>query len=43
MGRDPPHVAPIDGEEYAKHHPSRAARQAKSAAKPRNKLAMAAR
>jgi hypothetical protein len=39
MGRDPPHVAPIDGEEYAKHHPSRAARQA-SAAKPR-KLAMA--
>jgi hypothetical protein len=42
MGRDPPHVAPIDGEEYAKHHPSRAARQA-SAAKPRNKLAMAAR
>jgi len=39
MGRDPPHVAPIDGEEYAKHHPSRTARQA-SAAKPR-KLAMA--
>ncbi len=42
LGRDPPHVAPIDGEEYAKHHPSRIARQA-SAAKPRNKLAMAAR
>ena len=41
MGRDPPHVAPIDGEEYAKHHPGRAARQA-SAAKPR-KLAMANR
>jgi hypothetical protein len=41
MGRDPPHVAPIDGEEYAKHHPGRTARQA-SAAKPR-KLAMANR
>ncbi|MGO4714550.1 peptidase M15 [Bradyrhizobium sp. 2TAF24] len=22
LGRDPPHVAPIDGEEYAKHHPA---------------------
>jgi hypothetical protein len=44
MGRDPPHCAPIDGEEYAKHHPSmRAARQAKPVAKPRNKLAMATR
>jgi hypothetical protein len=43
MGRDPPHVAPIDGEEYAKHHPSMRARQAKSPAKPRNKLAMATR
>jgi hypothetical protein len=42
MGRDPPHVAPIDGQEYATHHPSmRAVRQAKPAAKPRNKMAMA--
>ena len=22
LGRDPPHVAPVDGEEYAKHHPA---------------------
>ena len=28
MGRDPPHCAPIDGEEYAKHQPGRAARHA---------------
>ena len=28
MGRDPPHCAPIDGEEYAKHQPGRATRQA---------------
>lgn len=41
LGRDPPHVAPIDGEEYAKHHPGRTARHA-SAAKP-HKLAMANR
>jgi hypothetical protein len=39
MNRDPPHVAPIDGQEYAKHHPSMRTRQAKVAAKPRNKLA----
>jgi len=43
MGRDPPHCAPIDGEEYAKHHPGRATRQATLAAKPRKKLATAAR
>lgn len=44
MDRDPPHVAPIDGQEYATHHPSmRAARQTKRAAKPRSKLAMATR
>ncbi|MEW6638911.1 MAG: peptidase M15 [Pseudomonadota bacterium] len=30
LGRDPPHVAPLDGEEYAKHHP--ATRQVASAA-----------
>jgi hypothetical protein len=40
LGRDPPHVAPIDGKEYADHHPGMKARQAKSAAKPRNKLAL---
>jgi hypothetical protein len=34
MGRDPPHVAPIDGEEYAKHQPGRAARHASSATAP---------
>jgi hypothetical protein len=28
MDRDPPHCAPIDGQEYAKHHPGRAARHA---------------
>jgi hypothetical protein len=43
MGRDPPHCAPIDGQEYAKHHPSMRPRQAKSGTKPRNKLAMATR
>jgi len=40
LDRDPPHVAPIDGKEYADHHPGMKARQAGSAAKPRNKLAM---
>jgi hypothetical protein len=40
LGRDPPHVGPIDGKEYADHHPGMKARQAKSAAKPRNKLAL---
>lgn len=40
LGRDPPHVAPIDGKEYAAHHPGVKARQAESAAKPHNKLAL---
>jgi len=40
LGRDPPHVAPIDGKEYAAHHPGVKARQAASAAKPHNKLAL---
>lgn len=40
LDRDPPHVAPIDGKEYAAHHPGMKARQAGSAAKPRNKLAL---
>ena len=34
MGRDPPHCAPIDGEEYAKHQPGRAARHASLATTP---------
>jgi D-alanyl-D-alanine carboxypeptidase len=38
LGRDPPHVAPIDGKEYADHHPGMKARQARSAAKPGKKL-----
>jgi hypothetical protein len=40
LDRDPPHVAPIDGKEYADHHPGMKTRQAASAAKPRNKLAL---
>ena len=32
LDRDPPHVAPIDGKEYADHHPGMKARQAGSAA-----------
>jgi hypothetical protein len=39
LDRDPPHVAPIDGKEYASHHPGGKARQAEAAAKPHNKLA----
>jgi hypothetical protein len=34
LGRDPPHCAPIDGEEYAKHQPGRAARHASLATAP---------
>ena len=40
LDRDPPHVAPIDGKEYADHHPGMKPRQAGSAAKPHNKLAL---
>jgi hypothetical protein len=40
LGRDPPHVGPIDGKEYADHHPGMKTRQAGAAAKPRNKLAL---
>jgi len=40
LDRDPPHVAPIDGKEYADHHPGTKARQIGSAAKPRNRLAL---
>jgi hypothetical protein len=39
LDRDPPHVAPIDGKEYADHHPGMKVRQAGSAAKPGKKLA----
>jgi hypothetical protein len=40
LDRDPPHVAPTDGKEYAAHHPGVKARQAGSAAKPHNKIAL---
>jgi hypothetical protein len=40
LDRDPPHVAPTDGKEYAAHHPGIKARQMRSAAKPRNKLTL---
>jgi len=41
LDRDPPHVAPIDGKEYADHHHGAKARQAGSAAKSRNRVASA--
>jgi hypothetical protein len=40
LDRDPPHVAPIDGKEYADHHPGMKTRQAGLAAKPHKKLAL---
>jgi hypothetical protein len=39
LDRDPPHVAPIDGEEFTKHRGGMKTRQAAAAAKPKNKLA----
>ncbi|WP_300158363.1 D-alanyl-D-alanine carboxypeptidase family protein [Bradyrhizobium sp.] len=36
LDRDPPHVAPIDGKEYADHHPGRKARRVASTVKPGN-------
>jgi hypothetical protein len=39
LDRDPPHVAPIDGKEYASHHPGMKARQVGSAAKLSNRVA----
>lgn len=39
LDRDPPHVAPIDGQEYAKHHPGTKTREAGSAKKPHSVLA----
>jgi hypothetical protein len=40
LGRDPPHVAPIDGKEYADHRPGIKARQVRSAAKPHDRLTL---
>jgi hypothetical protein len=40
LGRDPPHVAPIDGQEFATHRPGMKARQAALAAKPPKNLAL---
>ena len=40
LDRDPPHVAPIDGKEYADHHSGIKARQTRLAAKPHNKLSL---
>jgi D-alanyl-D-alanine carboxypeptidase len=40
LDRDPPHVAPIDGKEYADHHPGIKARRVGSAAKPRDRLTL---
>jgi len=39
LGRDPPHVAPIDGQEYATHHGGEAAPHAAADAKKRKHLA----
>jgi hypothetical protein len=40
LDRDPPHVAPIDGKEYASHRPGMKARHVGSAAKPSNRVAL---
>jgi hypothetical protein len=39
LDRDPPHLAPIDGKEYAAHHRGTKAQQAQSDVKKRNRLA----
>jgi LAS superfamily LD-carboxypeptidase LdcB len=39
LDRDPPHVAPIDGKEYADHHPGMKAKQARAATKHSHGLA----
>jgi hypothetical protein len=41
LGRDPPHVAPIDGREYAAHNPGMKTQLAEQDVKKRNRLAMA--
>jgi hypothetical protein len=40
LDKDPPHVAPIDGKEYAAHHGGRIAHPAGSNMKKRNRLAV---
>jgi hypothetical protein len=40
LDRDPPHVAPIDGKEYAAHHRGTKVQHAKSEMKKRNRLAV---
>jgi hypothetical protein len=40
LDKDPPHVAPIDGKEYAAHHRETKARHAGSDMKKRNRLAV---
>jgi hypothetical protein len=40
LDKDPPHVAPIDGKEYAAHHRETKARHAGSNMKKRNRLAV---
>jgi len=39
LNRDPPHVASIDGQEYADHHPRMRVRRAVAVAKPANGVA----
>lgn len=43
LDRDPPHVGPVDGKEYADHHPGIRARAEASAAKPRDRITLHAR
>jgi hypothetical protein len=40
LDRDPPHLAPIDGKEYAAHHRGTKAQHAESDVKKRNRLAV---
>ena len=40
LDKDPPHVAPIDGKEYAAHHRGTKAQHAESEMKKRNRLAV---
>ena len=42
LDKDPPHVAPIDGKEYASHHLGMKARHKRSAARRGNRVAMIA-
>jgi hypothetical protein len=43
LGRDPPHVAPIDGREYAAHNPGMRVQRADADVKKRTRLASAAK